>query len=170
MLAGARFTHRLRNTPQTARGCGWILCASALRERLKPPQQLRKAPQTAWGFNYEPRRDALHAPTPPHPSAQADIAFSQPRIHSPRLALGSVQTPRTVIPRERRAAFPVTPHPARDREIYRLLLVACRRAPIPRPQSANADFVIFQRRIHSLPLTAPSARCDFDGPTPPRRP
>jgi hypothetical protein len=55
-----------------------------LRERLKPPQQQRKAPQTAWGFNGEPR-----AACGTHPSAKADIALSQPRIHSPRDRLGT---------------------------------------------------------------------------------
>jgi hypothetical protein len=53
---------------------------------MNSPQQQRKAPQTARGFNHEHRGDALHVPMPPHPSAQADIAYSQPRIHSPRLA------------------------------------------------------------------------------------
>jgi hypothetical protein len=41
-------------------------------------------------------------------------------------------------------------HPARDRGIYRPNRQACRRAEIPRTQSAQADFVFFQRRIHSL--------------------
>jgi hypothetical protein len=114
-----------REAPQTARGCGGRVLCAAPAERLKPPQQLRKAPQTAWGFNcireespgfLRERRTALsatphparyreiyspllvtcvhapHIPPPPHPSAQADIAFSQPRIHSPRLTALSARS------------------------------------------------------------------------------
>jgi hypothetical protein len=55
--------------------------------RLGSPQRRRKAPQTAWGFN----RGTTKKPATRHSrrvrherSAQADIAPSQPRIHSPR--------------------------------------------------------------------------------------
>ena len=205
------------------------------RERMNSPQQPRKAPQTARGFNREHCGNAPHAPMPPHPSAQADIAFSQPRIHSPldawaaassrsRLAssragepaagtagspanraglrgrryravthaparksviprgfalassragepaAGTAGSPancaglcgrwhravthapprKSVIPRERRAGLSGSQSPVRDRGIYSLLLVTRRRAGISRPQSAQADFAPFQRRIHSL--------------------
>jgi hypothetical protein len=53
---------------------------------MNPRLEQRKAPQTARDFNCEHRGHGLHVPMPLHPSAQADIAFSQPRIHSPRLA------------------------------------------------------------------------------------
>ena len=71
-------------------GCGRIRRGAGLaQERLKPPQRLRKAPQTARGFNctYRWRHSRFRRH---EPSAQADIALSQPRIHSPRRGRGNV--------------------------------------------------------------------------------
>ena len=56
------------------------------RERLKPPLGLRKASQTARGFNRElPPRQAVgqRARGTRPQSPQADFVLSQPRIHSP---------------------------------------------------------------------------------------
>jgi hypothetical protein len=52
-------------------------------ERLKPPQQLRKASQTARGFTCMDPSAEAHTLRRHEPSAKADIAGSQPRIHSP---------------------------------------------------------------------------------------
>jgi hypothetical protein len=89
-----------------------------------------------------------------------------------------------VISRERRAALSVTPHPARDREIYSPLLVACAYAPhVPTPPhpSAQADIAFSQPRIHSprlarcdrlttLPAPSESGHRESVRPSPPRRP
>jgi hypothetical protein len=74
----------------------WIGKRRAVAERLKSPQRLRNASQTARGFNSldnigrrcpEGRRRAWHPPAP-DPSAKADFANFQRRIHSLRRGRG----------------------------------------------------------------------------------
>jgi hypothetical protein len=59
-----------------------------LRERLKPPQPKRKAPQTARGFNCGKPGGVYLLSVRQERSAQADITLSQPRIHSPPCVSG----------------------------------------------------------------------------------
>jgi hypothetical protein len=70
-------------------------------------------------------------------SAKADFAIFQRRIHS---LLGRTRRPGRVRRLMRR----------RVRNRYAGDTFACRSARVPRLQSANADFAIFQRGIHSL--------------------
>jgi hypothetical protein len=130
---------------------------------MNSPQQPRKASQTARGFNREHRGDTLHVPMPPHPSAQADIAFPQPRIHSPWLA-GRGGRVVCDIPGTGAAATSAhdRPHPGRVNprlEQRKASQTArgfnpehrgdARHVPMPRNPSAQADIAFSQPRIHS---------------------
>ena len=149
------------------------------RERMNSPQQQRKAPQTARGFNRKPGGDALHVPMPPHRSAQADIAFPQPRIHSPRLArrggrvvcdipgtgasaasARDLPRPGRVNPRLEQRKAPQT-----ARGFNREHRGDALHTPTPPHPSAQADIAFPQPRIHSPRLAPRSA--DW-GSEPPR--
>jgi hypothetical protein len=156
--------------PQTARGCArrtvWgvlqgdrrtasFVTAGPVRDACHPEGAPRR---TVWittpGARPKDLASAAWMPavaplTRGNPSAQADIAFPQPRIHSPRDCGRRVSRRRTgILPRDcgRRAPRRRAAVSLRDRGRR----LARRDAPIRRSQSAKADFAPFPRRIHSL--------------------
>ena len=138
----SRDFNRRGRRPATAPGAGLRTRGRPPRERLKPPQRLRKASQTARGFTClngdchvrpESRSRAWHSPATDQ-SAQADFAIFQRRIHS---LLATRPSPRCTPFVSGRVDFAPVHSPERG--------TSCRRRPTSRSHSRD-----FNRRGRRL--------------------